>query len=433
MISGFHPNFDPTRGSLHSYGEATLYMLCHDCEQLLSTSESWFLKKFFLEIYDPCKPSKSKDEQSIPYNDHLYKFCVGLIFRLLNHDTTAVLNPDEIYSLLEQCRAVLRPESVARSVKKPGIYFLLTSVDEEGDEYGFINQFLTGTMSRLYGLHHLNTDLQSFHAVTPSFAHFIVIHMGVMNILVKFRPSADYEIDSRFLILPEGGVYTAPQNASRKKFIPPGVYTLFQVHAMEMERKWLEGPSLTYEPLQNPDEKVSETFGILKAEAKDESRLISEKRLTHVSADHPRILCFLPPGFDITPPISVPNDHSILLHHTHGNKEKGLILFLGIGYNISDGYGLDKPYVITYNYLPGYIFASCFFISLEDMQPIQFLPGTRGISTVKNKDELLRDNQQKDIASVVRCMLKEKGFHSLKSLIHRLVGARYVLVFAGSL
>ena len=432
LLSGLRPSFDPLREHLHSSGKATLYMLCHDCEQLLGTSESWFMQNVFSKVYDPCEPSKPMERQDIPYNDHLYRFCIGLLFRLLNYDDTAILNPNEIYSLLLQCRAVLRPESVAQSVEKPDVYFFMTPIVEEGDEYGFINKFLTGTLSRMYGMHHLNTDLQSFSAITPpsrTFVHFVVVHMGVMNILVKFKPSADYEINSHFLIHPEGGVYIAPPNSNRKRDIPPGVYTLFQVHAMEMERKWLEGPSLSYEPLQCPDERVSEMFGILKAEAKDESRLISEKQLTHVSADHPRTLCFLPPGFDVTPPISVPSDHSILLHHTHGDTEKGLILFLGVGLNKSDGYGLDKPYVIMYNYLPGNIFASCCFISLEEMQPIGFLPRTKGISTVSNQDEILRDIQQKDIASVVHCMLKEKGFHSLRSLIYRLVAARYEIQY----
>lgn len=424
-IKGFRPTFDPTKGSLHSHGEATLYMLCHECEQLLSVSESWFLRNFFSKVYDTSDPSKPREEQSIPYSDQLYKFCVGLIFRLLNHDTRAILNPQEIHHLLEKCRAVLRPESVHWSVDKPDIYLLVTPVDESGDEYGLINQFLTGTMSRLFGMHHLNTEIQSLHMNTTPFAHFIVIHMGVINILVKFQPSADYEIDQRFRILPDGGVYTVPQNDHRKRFIPPGVYTLFQVHAMKMEKEWLEGPSLTYEPLEDPDKNLSEMFGILKAEALDESRITSEKRLTHVSTDHVRILCFLPPGFDVSPLISVPRDHTILLHHTHGDQERGVVLFLGVGYNTSEGYGIEKPYVITYCYQPGYIFASCCFISLDKMQPVGFLPKTRGTSTVKNQDELLRDDQLKDYASIIQCTLKEKGFHSLRSLIYRLTAIGY--------
>ena len=429
-LKGFRPTFDSTRGSLHSHGEATLYMLCHNCEQLLSLSESWFLSNFFSKVYDASDPSKPRVEQNIPYNDQLYKFCVGLIFRLLNHDTTAILNPGEIHNLLEKCRAVLRPEVVLNqwSVEKPDVYLLMTPVDEGGSEYGLINQFLTATMSRLFGMHHLNTDLQSLHTSASPFAHFIVIHMGVINILVKFQPSADYEIDQRFRVVPDGGIYPVPENDVRKRFIPPGVYALFQDHAMKMEKEWLEGPALTYEPLEEPDESASEMFGILKAEALDERRIISEKRLTHVSSDHVRTLCFLPPGFDINPLISVPKDHAILLHHTHGDTERGVILFLGIGYNTSDGYGIDKPYVITYNYQPDYIMASCCFISVDKMQPIGFLQNTRGTSTVKNQDELLRDAQLKDYASIIQCTLKEKGFYSLWSIIYRLMATRYAQV-----
>ena len=424
-IKGFRPFFDSKDETLHSSGEATLYLLCHSCEMLLSRSESWFMDNCFSKVYDKRNPSQTKAEQAIAYSEQLYKFCVSMIFRLLYHDSTDVLNHDEVHQLLEQCRAVLRPKSVSRSVEKPDVYFLMSPTDEAGKEYGSINKFLAGSMTRLFGLHHLDTNLQSLHIRNSPFAHFVVIHMGVLNILVKFRPSADYEIDPRFRILPDGGEYSIPHSTRRKDLIPPGVYTLFQVHAMEMEKEWLEGPSLRYDPLEDPDEKVSEMFGILKAEAKDESRVISEKRLTHVSAEHPRTLCFLPPGFDASPPVTVPKDHTILLHHAHGDKERGLILFLGVGYNTADGYGVEKPYVITYNYQPGYEFVSCVFISLEEMQPIGFLPNTRGISTLKNQDELLRDDQQKDFASVIRCTLKEKGFHSLKSLIYRLVATRY--------
>ena len=64
------------------------------------------------------------------------------------------------------------------------------------------------------------------------------------------------------------------------------------------------------------------------------------------------------------------------------------------------------------------------------MQPTGFLPRSRGISSLKNQEELLKDikKEQENIASIVQCMLKEKGFHSLKSLIYRLVAGRYVML-----
>jgi len=46
-IKGFRSFLDSKDETLHSSGEATLYMLCHSCEELLSKSESWFIHHFF--------------------------------------------------------------------------------------------------------------------------------------------------------------------------------------------------------------------------------------------------------------------------------------------------------------------------------------------------------------------------------------------------
>ena len=420
-IKGFKPQFDPSEGSLHSFGECKLYLLCHDCEELLSATESWFLDNVFTKIYNTQTPDSATAEKSIPYNPQLYKFCVGLVFRLLRYESIRVLNPSDIYHLFKSCRNILLSSDSPPKGNELEIYTLITPMYEEEGEVGKMNSFLTGTMANLFGFHSLHSDFKSAQSVTPAFAHFFVIHMGIFNVLVKFKPSEKYQIDVRFRICEEGGVYTVPVHEDRMKYIPSGMHALFQFKAMRMEKEWLEGPALSYIPLEEPKESAMKTYGILEAESKDHSRIIAESKSHSFSEDYSKVLCFLPPGFAINPPLTVPHNHKILLHHTHGDKETGTIVFLCIGISREDGYGLDKPYIVIYNYRPGYVFSAGFFIDTYDLTPVEFLPNHRGTGSVSCEQDMLGDLRGKqDFEPIIGCALQEKGFYSIQSLVQRL-------------
>ena len=414
--------------SLHSFGEITLYMLCHSCEELFSVNESWFLQNFFKRIYNINQRFSAKCDQSISYNGHLYRFCLSLIFRFLWYDNLTILNSSDVYSLLQQCRECLLNTNHG-PISKPDVYLLISPFNEDdGKELGSINRFLTSVLTHCFGFHPLGADLEIVNNYPLTKVHFFVIHMGVINILVKFKPSQDYPIDNHFRIAEEGGTYYVPHNDVRKKLLPPGLYALFQLRAMKMEESWLEGPSLTYNPLQDPDENAAKTFGILEAEYKDEGRIVSEKRLRSASEKHDRKICFLPKGFNVDPPVTLPKDHFVVLHHTHGGQQTGVILFISIGLNENEGYGIEKPYVVCYTYQPGFIYSCGFFIS-QDLKAVGYLPKSRGIGTVKDSDEWLKD---KDFTAIIKCTLEEKGFYNLNSLIYRLKSQalRFVNLFS---
>lgn len=427
-VSGLKGIYDE---SLHSFGELTLYMLCHRCEELFSVSESWFLQNFFKRIYNINQPSSVKCDQRIPYSGHLYTFCLSLIFRLLWYDDLKILNSGDVYSLLQQCRECLLKSSL-NPVSKPNVYLLISPLGEDdGKELGFINHFLTAALIHSFGFYPLGADLQIVNNYPLTKVHFFVIHMGVINILVKFEPSQGYPIDDQFHIAEEGGIYYVPHNDTRKKLLPPGVYTLFQLHAMKMEESWLEKPSLTYNPLKDPDENAAKTFGILEANYKDEGRIISEKRLRSTSETHDRKVCFLPKEFDVNPPVTLPKGHIVVLHHTHGDQQTGVILFICVGLNENGGYGIEKPYIIYYTYQPGFIYSCGFFIS-EDLKAVSYLPKSRGTGTVKNPNEFLKDE---NFTAVIKCTLEEKGFYNLNSLLCRLKNEtlRYVNTVSGKI
>ena len=412
-VSGFKTIRD---ASLHSFGEITLYMLCHSCEELFSVSESWFLQNFFKKIYNISQPLSVKCEQSIPYNGHLYRFCLSLIFRFLWFDSLQFLNSGDVYCLLQQCRRyLLRTDHV--QVSKPDVYLLISPLGEDdGKELGFINHYLTATLNHSFGFHPLGADLEMIRNHPYAKVHFFFIRMGVINILVKFEPSQDYPIDDQFRIADEGGIYYVPHNDNRKKLLPPGLYALFQLHAMKMEESWLEDPPLTYKPLKDPDDNAAKTFGILEAQHQDEGRIVTEKKLRSASEKHNRKICFLPKDFNVNPPVTLPKDHVVLLHHTHGDQQKGVILFICVGLDENSEYGMEKPYVVYYTYRPGLSYSCGFFIS-QDLKAVGYLPKSRGTGTVKNPDEFL---QHEDFTAMIKCTLEEKGFYDLNSLLCRL-------------
>ena len=196
--------------SLHSFGEITLYMLCHSCEELFSVNESWFLQNFFKRIYNINQRFSAKCDQSISYNGHLYRFCLSLIFRFLWYDNLTILNSSDVYSLLQQCRECLLNTNHG-PISKPDVYLLISPFNEDdGKELGSINRFLTSVLTHCFGFHPLGADLEIVNNYPLTKVHFFVIHMGVINILVKFKPSQDYPIDDHFLLQKKVELTTFP-------------------------------------------------------------------------------------------------------------------------------------------------------------------------------------------------------------------------------
>jgi len=403
-----------------SPGECALFMLCQSCENKLSAhGESQFLKSFFDKIYDVKTPSKPKMEQSITYGKALYQFCVGLIFRLLPLTEDGFVNGEELHQLLTQCRACLVGVDTFEEEKlceEPEIYLLISPIHDTDDQYGFMNIFLTGSCSQFCGDFSIEKsidDVSKDHILV----HFFLIHMGVINVLVKFSPSANEQIPDGFRLCPMGGTYLVPHDNIRKELLPKGVWTAFQLLAMRSEKHWLESPLVPYTPLQEASKAEADLFGILKSQEHDESA--SSKEVKQCSPK-PKVIDLLPSQFEIDlknkhTPLVLPDDHSILIHHSHGDQEEGVTALLGIGR--SGCYSVNKPYVIYYRYSLGLQVSTAFFVSAEDLSPIEFLPDQMGKLTFQNPEDVL--SGFKNIQSVMQCGLEEKGFSSCKSLFDR--------------
>lgn len=416
QLTGDHPQ---------SAKESSYYMLCHSCEDLLSQhGENWFLTNFFDKLYDKDSPSRSRDEQTIPYTNKLYLFCAGIIFRTLSWGWNAYVNSDECYQLLVQCRAcLLNHNSLSEVTKKPDIYLLISplTASKEDLQSGFMNQVLSGTCTSNVAC----IDLESGVASPKSSlkVHFLLVHMGMINILVKFSPSSLVDISSTFLINPSGGHYHVPSESNRKAVLPKGVWTAFESMAKDFEESWYAHQNKPYLLIEkqekltpNPD--CADSFGIL-------SGILQELSL----GPHPgtlsseaKVVNLLPEFFHVrssrfADKVVLPENHVLLLHHTFKTDKGGATLFLAVGY--TGPFTTNKPYVIWHDFVPGMHTNFAFFISTDDLKGTELLPAGKEKFFAANPDPNLVFIMKDKAPKLLKILLQVKGFYSIKSLLFK--------------
>ena len=413
---------------LRSAGSVTCYMLCSNCEQLLSShGESQFIPKFFDRVYDINNPLQ--EGQVIEYGKWLYQFCIGMIFRTLCYEKDRFLNSKEIYEVLKQCREfLLNVDCMDKVVAIPKltVYILITPLFATEDE------FACGPMNLV-----LNNSVAS---VTKEFslqdgrrdalkAHFFLIHMGTVNILVPFSPSQDPPIPDEYRINPEGGVYIIPPSDARKDLVPPGMWRTLQTIAQEIEQRLRECPIKVNAPLKletiQPKVQNAETYGIMSGRDKEKAAEYYKDwygKPSEIPGSQKR-LDLLPPEFHFRPkhfPNSVilPKGHSMLLHHTNLSKDGVHVsLFLCIGKG--SGYSLDKPYLIWHHDHSGVRVTAGFFISPEDLTATDFLPDKNPKTAISGKKPQCLNPFVNKLPQTLPLILKKKGFFSLTSLLNR--------------
>lgn len=153
---------------------------------------------------------------------------MSLIFRTLCPSQDDYINSDEVYQLLQQCRAFLMSESPLDVIDSPNIYILVCPNNEDGcDEMmaNFLKESSVSYTSKL-SLDCKSEELGTFESV---FANFFIVKMGVMIVLVKFKPSARYALADQFLVNCKGGFYIVPPNEMKRSVIPVGIWTVLDI------------------------------------------------------------------------------------------------------------------------------------------------------------------------------------------------------------
>ena len=208
----------------------TITMLCRQCEHKLNVlGEEPFLP-IFDKLYDPTLRGA---EFLLDYGKELYHFSIGLIFRTVHPSLDDYINTDEVYQLLVNCRKYLMQDanSLSASLDMPEV-FLFVCPQNEGEEMdkSFSNFLALNSVSYISKFS-LDTPLAELDTFESVLAHFFLVKLGIVCLVVKLGPSISRQIDAKFKINPQGGCYAVPSNCTRKKLLPVGVWTaLHKLH-----------------------------------------------------------------------------------------------------------------------------------------------------------------------------------------------------------
>ena len=417
-------------GSDMSPKEFTFLMLCSSCELLLNKyGESQFYQQFFKQIYNTNVPSSVKAEQIIEYDEWLYFFCIGIIFRIIAvYHNEKFFNKNKLLDLFKICRdLLLSVPHITDCPHKPNVAILLSPQDAENSPMS-ITQALNPIASYL-----MIPDFSFYSSVLQC----IVIRIGIINIIyVLDGGQHDIPIPKEYFINPNGGLYHVPAAHCRQAKIPANIWRVFELIAIQNTENYLNWPSkaadsLAKKKLQKPQEVVQDMFQL---ETNGDSQPSHKEAATyHIrpSSDEstPIVLNFLLEEIVISPTydksqLFLPDNHKVVFHATNKVDSLEITIFLVVG--LGGPYSFNDPYVIYHSSSPGMQFSVGFFISVENFTVLELLPD-------KKPKLLLRDTHLSSIEEaklVIPTMMSDtftdKGIDSYGSLIAQLSASWYV-------
>ena len=357
--------------------QAAVWMLCGNCEQLLSScGESSFAKDFFHKIYKTTDPSMPNQSQKIPYSRWLYLFAAGIIFRGLAINPkgiTGFFNENHVYQMFKTLREVLLyPDKLSTAQPQIAIFTNPRSVFLETPQ-------AVSTLNRLLnmpGFMYLIENEEKLNYIKyPRRANIFIAHLGIVNVVVSFV-GGDFALPLDAVINAESGVFNVLPEHLRFDSLPPPLLNSLILCAQKLEEQDFQ---ITQKRLKEseihdttPPEVLKEVYGLSKAK-QDDIQLIQKVGFQPSSDPRfPKKLNFLPPNISVKREadeqscLLLPPGHKLLLHQTSGSNTDGATLFLCIDNS--------KLYVIRHRYLPGLHIDYGFSVSSSDLSPHELLP-----------------------------------------------------------
>ena len=395
--------------------EMVYFMLCHKCEQVISIfGETQFSPRFFQKVY------RQKDESVLPvqeqvitYGPWLYQFCISLLFRAIHWDPDEYLNDSAIYSVFKQCRTCVSSwtNHDEQEHTRPAVYVFISPPSAGTHEhiaYHYLNWFLQGGLFNHFG-NHDETSL----ILRPS---FFFVQISMVNIVVTFDQAVPF--DQSFAINPLGGTYCVPPLGQRREQLPSPLWRLFIEASKSLKQLLLRSDPVLSVPLKQSEADYQPNPSSI-------GRVMAAAAIQPISEDIANMRgkkhhCFLPPLFKVTSipkSIKLPKGHQILLHsnYTRGSNS-GSTFFICVGN--SGKYPLTRPYIIWHFYEPTSTITSGAFFSTNDFHVTDFLVGDKMMERKIFGRESFTVAKNR-IPTIIKDLLKEKGFSCIFSLLHR--------------
>ena len=392
----------------HSEKTITKFMLCADCEMLLNQDgEQDFFNNFFSKIYNPSNTEALTVGQEISYEGWLYHFCIGLLFRVIAGfiGIPAVMNHEEVYSLFKLCRMFILDRSLLPSLPKVHLFINPMKVPHE-----YRNEWINEALVEPAFFDLPNVRLNNGNTCFFPEAHFLIAHLGILNVVVTFSPACDVSMPEQFIVHPNGGVYQIPPEEQRLKFLPEGLKITFSRISENIKddmtnflfRREKPFPPVVSKTTENSQESM---VGLVEAINADFSLLMkcSESRVNYLPIsfhiDHVTKIFQLPPGY------------SLMVHATISVEAQAshFTYFIGI-------FNSQQPFVIVYKSSTSE--TKCFgcLVSEDDLTVKEYISGI----PLKSHPSIVQqlNTLTATFSDILPIILRTKGFKDMKMLIY---------------
>lgn len=430
----FSPTEHPSDWNLKSAAKLSFTMLCDTCDnQILSQDENNF-KRFFSKIYDPQTRSVSTVvAHRIPYNQYLYRFAAGLMFRniapLFSEVCAEIGEHNCLLNLMHAYREVIL-NSGGTQLEMPKLYLLAlpSELPSSMCNVQHWRQFVFTNVAP-YAAYKL---LQPGEPMVPKKLYCCMVKIGVLLFIAPFEKELEQELEKCnpcSMIQYKGATMTMliPDNQHRAACIPQKLlWSLIGWAKKSMNQSMSIALSIKPPTLGIPCQGLlPENFSSSSAPIDLQANL-------------------LPPGFALnfdkpnTLPekvVEVPKGHTILLHQRVQNTTdaQGYIILAkqeaesaskrikSEGKQPKKGEKLpvyttfSQPYVLVYlNHTRLMLTIKAgFFINVNDCQVTDILRGSApSMKESKHVQKIVHE-----IPFILRKMLRSKGFRNLRSLL----------------
>lgn len=405
-------------------GEMNYYMLCSICEQTVSKhGEIQFPELIFRKIYD-----NAVAEQTMEYGPWLYQFCISLLFRAFNLDSTnAYTNEKQVYETFKKCHNYVKRwlespgEDRVTVINIPKVYIFISPVKGGREDLycGYFSWFLRGGLNSFFSN---NGDPE-----LKLYAQYFTIQVNLINIVVRIFDDSSEDMFEKFIIHPEGGHLWIPPEHQRKVNIPRGIWLMFRKLSKRAEKSVEKFEHIIYKSIKGSQIEQSRFKNGAPISLVGEGMVADAAPfLKHEVFKLHHSYEMLPPQFTVNPrskgnKVILPQGHTILLHSNYvRGPRKGSTFFIAIGN--SKKYSVDKPYVLWYFYDPLMEVSCGAFFSIDSYEITSFLASEQRMDMKAMANSSLTTARER-MPQILKDLLQEKGFSSMHSLLDRVKSA----------
>lgn len=410
----------PTDWELKPVSKLTFVMLCDICDnQILSQDENNFRNNFFSKIYNNKTPLSTVSAHCIPYEQYIYRFVAGLVFRNIAPVFSEVCAETGEFSCLLNVMHAFRKvilNAGESQFEMPKLYALALPSELPSNMKNV--KTWRSFVSCAIGCHAAYKLLQPGNPMIPKKLYCCMVKIGVLLFVAPFDEELEYELEKnspQSLIQFKDdttGVFLIPDNKDRAGCIPQKLLWSLVGFAKNSENT-ISSNLLT-------------------------TKLLQYQVMKHLSTD--LLANLLPPGFALnldkldTPHpekvVEVPEGHVIILHQPIQALTDTLgyvLLAKQVASSMVKTEGktgkkterpavysmFSKPYVLIYLKHPRLTVKAGYFINVNDCQLTELLPGC----PPSKKDSQISQDLAHRIPVVLCSMLRSKGFRNLQSLL----------------